>query len=880
MNARIDVKLFTRLLEIGFDLRWDKFYAKWSLFRYQSLLYHSLNVALVANEIASFLGVDKRWRRALIVGAFFHDFAKGSKQIQEYVRKHLKSKTVPKATPEAVKEVSKYIERLGLDPDEVKVALSLAFLGELPRSVDDLCTQLEIPSVPQKLLDIVSIADGVVSIRNLDDVESLNKKLRAYGAQLTYHCVSAIRGISTQLLHQVLEDIFRENGAYPIARTHYATIYITKCDFNVPELSKEEIIERLLKKFLELLNLLGPHKVASAIYGKINETVIKSPRLLLIENVIDEFWKCIVKDLMKCKATSRFYQKVRDSGICEKLGIYDENCCKEIADRLRRIHYMLVVFKSIGSELDALYNKSVAKGRFSPSQRMWEVFAKEFNLCMEDIEAKELNQMVLQKSVDVVIDSIGWFAEKVKLFEKDIEETMNELAKKFSSITKIVVSEMKENNDILMAAFREPLLDLCSDIAYPVIVDLFEEANEVYDKYFKSKARITPLCSICGKPASLAAQSSKVGEGTQSFTNFLEAGVNIDKRNKAWICSVCDFEAELRSLCGASPDQYSVFYIIPMLTAGREFNEALWRYVKKAIDVAYFFSDTDVRRLIDHTWWAGKIVEEGLNWLEALIPKVIENIFTIACEIRGGEESIIKKLTDYLRENYEGSLELAKIVFTNCRDAKSFKELAKCIYESGKLPEGFQFKEVFSRIASYAGNYLVVFIEKKLGYKEESESVEYLRKIFVGLLLAKLFQSSVYIPEIEMEALFHIAPRGYVKYIYKTTLKRTFDLLGIESQDKLGNWIPIHVIDDVLVKLAALIVIDEKMRRNNTNYGSNSLLELSSKPPGRILSRYLSGFEAPFSKAKEIYELIRLLDLAFYNGKGGENIAQAICENV
>ena len=111
--------------------------------------------------------------------------------------------------------------------------------------------------------------------------------------------------------------------------------------------------------------------------------------------------------------------------------------------------------------------------------------------------------------------------------------------------------------------------------------------------------------------------------------------------------------------------------------------------------------------------------------------------------------------------------------------------------------------------------------------------------MFVGLLLAKLFQSSVYIPEIELEPLFGIRPKGYLRYVYKTTLRRAVDALGLRIEGERG-WIPLHLIDEAILRLSALITVNVRMRRRGVHYGSNSLLELLSRPPGRILLDYIA----------------------------------------
>ena len=858
----MESELFAHLLETGLKLGWDKRYAKWSHHRHQSLLYHSLNVALIVDKLASLLNINKTLVKPLIIGAFFHDFAKESEKFQELVKYNTSSiKYVPKVRKDTVKKVSNLMREFGLNEYELNIALGVAFLSELPGDAEDLLNQLNLPSVPRILQEIISIADAIVSIRSVNEIDSLNKRIKAYGFYFTYHSISTIRGITTQLLHKALERIFTDKGFTPIAYTPYATIYIGKIDSTLPSVSRDELARRVFDEFTNILNSFNKGNIASAIYGEINKTVIKSPRYLLIDGVIEAFWNYIAEQFSDVKATSSFVNEVKY--ICKDLGIQEENSCRELANKLRAIHYMLVVFKTVANKLKELIIENELEDEMDESSLddlLWDKLIEAYKLNKNKFKELKVDQLALQTKTALVVKAVKWFAESLGLLETSLSEALGKLAESFSKITEEAVKDMKERYpNLLEIVFMKSFKDLCNDVSHPMLFNPVEEVRNVYKRYFGNKSRDTPLCNICGKPASVKAQEPKIGEGTESFTNFLEAGASIEGENKVWICSVCDLEAELRSLYGIKPDRYSVFYIVPMFIANYDFNKTLWSKMIDAFKVAEF--SPEVHTLLRDQWWATKVTEpEGLKWLEDLIVKILKNIFTIVEEAKS-EKIIIRKLAEILKKEYE-ELDFFKMKYEWCKDVISFEDAAECIYKSGKIPVDIDI-QLPPRIAFYSNNYLVVFTIRRLKRGDENESIELLRRMFVGLILAKLFQSSVYIPEIELEPIFEIKPRGYLRYVYKTTLRPAFDQLGLEPEGKGYGWVPIHLIDDILIRLAALIVIDDKMRKKQVNYGSNSLLELVTRPPGMVLLRYLEGFNVAFSRkgAAELLEFIRCLDI-------------------
>ena len=144
--------LSSYLIRIGLELGWDKVYAKWAFSRHQSLLYHSLNVAILTDRLASILNVNEKVKRALVIGAFFHDFAKRSEKLQKRIILGKKVK-VRKIGKQDIELVSKYMKQLGLNNEELELALGAAFLGELPTDAHDLLEQLRLPSIPRLVQD-------------------------------------------------------------------------------------------------------------------------------------------------------------------------------------------------------------------------------------------------------------------------------------------------------------------------------------------------------------------------------------------------------------------------------------------------------------------------------------------------------------------------------------------------------------------------------------------------------------------------------------------------------------------------------------------------------------------------------------------------------
>ena len=79
-------ELFYKALEIGFMKKWHRLAAKYASSpqsaRWQPLLYHAVNAALIGWEIAPLFKAEK-YRVPLFVGLFLHDYTKHRLEFQK-----------------------------------------------------------------------------------------------------------------------------------------------------------------------------------------------------------------------------------------------------------------------------------------------------------------------------------------------------------------------------------------------------------------------------------------------------------------------------------------------------------------------------------------------------------------------------------------------------------------------------------------------------------------------------------------------------------------------------------------------------------------------------------------------------------------------------
>jgi hypothetical protein len=325
------------------------------------------------------------------------------------------------------------------------------------------------------------------------------------------------------------------------------------------------------------------------------------------------------------------------------------------------------------------------------------------------------------------------------------------------------------------------------------------------------------------------AAASLIGE-SEIFTNLVEGGTCLGGKNKIKVCKLCCYEAKMRSIFLKKPEE--TIFVFPQVQIGARVS-GVWQ---QTIEHLLTAQNKGTRILQDTEAWADIILKGKLDENSIEIFKVI---------VERSKNWRIGIIERHIKDNF-GSLEefLDRLdVPKERRDYKSLKELSTAITEERiKLPI-----EIENRLEAYlrdtakfiakmdSPNYVILMLSglrRRKGKIEESDTSYFLRKMFLGAVMARLFLASVTFTNIPFEIKFPTPVVGYVEVPRKIGLTKIYSELEIEE------WINLEQIDEVLSRIAALILI-EGILRKEANVGKDALFTLSKELPGRILNQYL-----------------------------------------
>ncbi len=75
--------------------------------------------------------------------------------------------------------------------------------------------------------------------------------------------------------------------------------------------------------------------------------------------------------------------------------------------------------------------------------------------------------------------------------------------------------------------------------------------------------------------------------------------------------------------------------------------------------------------------------------------------------------------------------------------------------------------------------------------------------------------------------------KGYFKLPKKLGLTSIYKKLGI------SEWIKINQVDEILLKLALYLKLDDMLLATRSDFGKDNLLNILKKHPGEVLNRHL-----------------------------------------
>lgn len=796
---RGDLKfLLDNLIDYAYDNKWHLYIAKFGR-RQSSLLAHSLTVADLSVSLLNFVeakNLRQDAQKRLLIAAFFHDFEKVSESFQRSITGECDDYThiYPEKLLEVLKSNRNLVSSLGLSDKEISSIVTIyAFQGKRPESAIHLIesTRAGVYGDEEFLSRILTLADGLASKKSVSEVKNLKIDDLLGSNIIDYHEIAIVRGILTQILHNTLEEEAVSLGLTPILWYPEGTVYLGQSGLNLNIDKIKKKFEEKVRKFIENANEVN---IASAVFGGIGQTVVKSPEILFssdrsvrtfLDNMRYRYAKLSV--LQRSPEESVFNLLLIAKGIvialCEKTSLEEGGVVKKLKE---------MVIDKVNLKLDSDQLKRLA--HTLPRDEKQEVF----KVINDGIKTHQDPESFVDDLCNHMLEFGKWCREQY------IKECKSELIKEVSEL-------------------------IVNEIAHPFSLDK-KYSEESYRAYVTGKTKGTPICVFCGNKAEKELVASLVeGGGSESFINLLIGGSKIGGSNKAMICKVCELELMLRSLLGRGQSP-SVFFVFPQFNVSRE-SVAM---AKEGLEAA------EITPIDDLIVLSKKIVDNGCA--SVVKPFKLKELLLLK-EENSVKSWIAKRKLEMVKKFVENNIDvIANYLVGNLSKEKleemKTSEIAEAIINGSlKISNEDLNKELIGILSSFeyvyqTGNYVMFVADVHKG-KYDTDDTLLIRKIYLSLILSIIFQGIVYVQETN-ETFVLNEIHGVVRYTPS---------LGIRDIEKsfgwMNGWVPISFsIEKTIEKLSSAFQIENyfhKAQQGNKGF----LLEIMREAPGKILNKYV-----------------------------------------
>jgi len=811
--------LILRCVEIGISHGWGEVEAKWRD-GIQTLLVHSWNAASLALDIMNLLGnFDSRSKKIGVVASFFHDYTKAEGQHDQIDKRDL----------------YELLESIRLSDEDQEEIYAVIARTETPKSLDRLVgfvnTRL---TVDQRVPDVCRLADHLLVVKSLSNFEltqDAERFLKEFDLDLEYHIVSPVRGITTQILHRALENHYKRQGFRPVLFFPEGTLYLGKGKAAIPQ--KQELLVVLKDEFDRLFSENSAFQQGGRAFGGWTAQVITDVSLILSgDKNIKSFWgtvfrKPIVTKWIKDRTPEA--QNIAVFYVFYALKSIVSELSKKIVDKSEEIEstFQTSLEKEIGLDPKIIEKISVISHTFSEKR--------------QGLSKEELGEKILDALIRYIAPE-----------ELSPESTFELLESKIVDITKTLTSKYSALIERVPQKILEELID---DIGRPLLAEAHVQAEECWNAYKNGKiGKGTPICSFCARRAENIASASLFGGGAESFSNLLQGGSVIGGSNKTQVCSLCEYEEQLRMALRG--DYEEIIFVFPQLNLSRSLWE-IWNETTQNMLAGSTHIATGLNPLNRYREWSELIVRdekiEALNGLKKLYDE------------KSYQRAEVRQLIKTLEKNYEDVEDIDPTRGWVPEEVKNFEELAEAVVQ-GKINIPEEIEEALeinlheaARINISSNPNFIVLLTDTISLKrnrEESETTLALRKFFIGLLLSKLFHSSVVFPTLKQETLVSIEPWGAVYQAQKTGLKKILKMIGSKN-----GWTPFPESAFTLKYLAALLLCEDRLRMAGPkgDMGKHTIIKCSDMIPGQILNRYL---QAEKRADPEFFMLLDILEEA------------------
>jgi len=369
--------------------------------------------------------------------------------------------------------------------------------------------------------------------------------------------------------------------------------------------------------------------------------------------------------------------------------------------------------------------------------------------------------------------------------------------------------------------FNDELLKkICLDIVIPSIIPNDEKlriAKEISITQNAGKSDYQGMkCFFCGCGETKTATASLIGRGTEKFSNQLIGGKNLGDPNKAYVCSLCEFEALLRYMILGTIPQESIlitpeFCISPNIY--QEWRSEITRLINIQKSNVTILNNQTLAQIYQNIAQLGDISYHNLG-----------AGYLISNTILGNEKK--KKLIKCFSSKFQ-TIEAFNELFGS--EYREFNSLVDDVFHGKMWDESFnQFlpKSEDVNFVYDSPNFIIILIQIPFGTKEP-ESQAFLRKLQIGILISILFNARVKF----LDSLNPILPNILNKIIDLSFTPLSKDLLF-----KLVGTDQITLVNrmKLLQKICIYTTIESRFEKTESDF----LLKYLKEPRGRILNKF------------------------------------------
>ncbi|MHA1876620.1 MAG: type I-D CRISPR-associated protein Cas10d/Csc3 [Promethearchaeota archaeon] len=700
--------------------------------------------------------------------------------------------------------------------------------------------------------------------------------------EIDYHQVNQIRGITTTILHYTMEEVMKKTQWMPLIYFPNGTVYLRKKSPSNKPFQYEYFIQTL-KKSLDVFLKEFEDNEAEVVVGIPNESIISVPRLFNWQH-LDQYFevakkRCGIKSPKDVKVKNvEKYLLIRK--IREKYGfqlakefLTNKNKFLKNYGEIKLLESEKKEFEKVKAEMAVISPESTLfqffKGIFChdiiSTPKMTQLAKKKFNAIFGEGEAEKLFSLSTLHPVRdrlMVIDNY-WSLRVSQLNngnnDKIIQTLPNEeridLLK--NTLLKIAKEVYFESSITQTNHYYEVIEEIAkTDFIYPNFLNL-KELKKYCNNYLKSwieskqsqKSKrsnlfICPRCNQEYKERNYVAK--EISGFKKKFSNRVIGGTAM--RDGMSICVQCELELALRSLAsnGKAKD---LVVLYPPISSDRNYGERarkkineLERGIEKTANLeninsfqVFGFRNIDV---------AAKTILENPSFLLEFSRKQSVNeflkLFSYQIQADSVLENIKKAFEKVINEfglelspvphfkTIEEAIKLIKKQIIIHNEVQGTKEGIDEGFIRKRLVKYYPFSKKNIQFINQTPNFFIWSTSQELGRTEsgvdkEAEVNIYLKKIFIGVLIA--FYTNYSVAILNPTEIIPLSNKGKLLLPPNTHIRRLF-----------GNkdWLQENEIQNVCLRLAAAIILS---KRAEYPVRTNVYSVLAEEVKGKILRR-------------------------------------------